>query len=134
MFGVRKKTGGAMNFVSAISVMANSLFDKRKSSATPHPSMANMSVPGGPEHSKDSTNSANNVNMADRSVSTTAATNALQPREMSSLKNAVFNGMRVRMGIATGLLPPGSQAKGSAVMDLAKGEALHAARTRGGGH
>ncbi len=32
----------------------------------------------------------------------------------------LFNGLRVRMGITTGLLPPGSAAKGSAAMDLAK--------------
>ncbi|KXZ47811.1 hypothetical protein GPECTOR_32g423 [Gonium pectorale] len=34
--------------------------------------------------------------------------------------HALFNGMRVRMGIATGLLPPGQMSKGSAVLDLAK--------------
>jgi hypothetical protein len=39
-------------------------------------------------------------------------------------KHALFNGIRVRMGIATGLLPPGQGAKGSAVMDMAKGELL----------
>jgi hypothetical protein len=35
---------------------------------------------------------------------------------------ALFNGLRVRMGVATGLLPVGQQAKGSVVMDLAKSE------------
>ena len=35
---------------------------------------------------------------------------------------SLFNGIRVRMGITTGLLPPGSMCKGSAVLDLAKSE------------
>ncbi|EFJ44638.1 hypothetical protein VOLCADRAFT_95039 [Volvox carteri f. nagariensis] len=39
----------------------------------------------------------------------------------SSHRSAVlFNGLRVRMGVATGTLPPGCSVKGSAVMELAK--------------
>lgn len=61
------------------------------------------------------------------------ASSAAPPREASTVRQGLFNGMRVRMGMATGLLPPGSQAKGSAVMELAKGERWSEDWGRGGG-
>lgn len=42
--------------------------------------------------------------------------------QASNNQNAVFNGLRVRMGIATGKLPQGGTVRGSAVMDLCKGK------------
>ena len=42
--------------------------------------------------------------------------------ESSAPSQGLFHGLRVRMGVATGHLQEGTLLRGSAIMDMAKGE------------
>ncbi|GLI65643.1 hypothetical protein VaNZ11_009242 [Volvox africanus] len=123
-----KRRPQAPSLLNAISVMTHSLFGGRGGGLGQTSDERNNSVMGVP-----SSMSAQHAPLDGRADSRQSSLHGLGP-EASTLmtpsammgtssqkgQSLLFNGLRVRMGVATGALPPGSSSKGSAVMDLAK--------------
>ncbi|GIL91787.1 hypothetical protein Vretifemale_19327, partial [Volvox reticuliferus] len=118
----------APSLLNAISVMTHSLFGGRGGGLAQASDDRNNSLMGVPSNLRaqqipldgrpDSRQSrAPSLGVAGSTLMTPSAMMGMSSQKGQTL---LFNGLRVRMGIATGTLPPGCSSKGSAVMDMAK--------------
>ncbi|GIL61956.1 hypothetical protein Vafri_16318 [Volvox africanus] len=123
-----KRRVQAPSLLNAISVMTHSLFGGRGGGLGQASDERNNSLMGVPSNMR-----VQHIPLDGRLDSTQSSLHGLVPeastlmtpsamRGMSSQKgqSLLFNGLKVRMGVATGTLPPGCYSKGSAVMDMAK--------------